>query len=426
MAALLAAPESKPRGSVLLVSGFTGSKEDFITLLPLLRDLGWHVVAIDLPGQYQSVGPDDESAYSLNSWADSVLAAAAELKLATGMPAHLLGHSFGGLVVRNAFLADSPEPEHRLICSVTLLSSGPGALLGRAQTDPLEKLISLLPDTALDEVWKLKEHDDRERGWKPPSQEIHDFLRRRFVANNPYAMRAAARILTTDLPRITELSNALSSRETPALVAYGQHDDAWLPTEQEAMADALGIPQFTFPHTGHSPNTEHPVWCAGALEAFWSQASSQLARVVAGPSDPFGTPWSVNTSETGYTEGMELRIPIEHSPAAVGKARQTLGRMIEAWNLDSVYDDLEIVASEMVTNAIRHGTPPIEFRIITGDGYLRLEVHDGSPQALPEPRDAADDDVGGRGLALIDALSSEWGFEVHANGKVVWVHVATG
>lgn len=56
-------------GTVLLVPGFTGSKEDFLDLLPLLHDCGWTVIALDNRGQYESPHAPD---YSLDLWADDV------------------------------------------------------------------------------------------------------------------------------------------------------------------------------------------------------------------------------------------------------------------------------------------------------------------------------------------------------------------
>src|SRR6202012_2159145 len=102
-------------GTVLLVPGYPGSKEDFIAILGQLAAAGRRVVAIDQRGQYQTPGPDDADAYDPRELGADVAAMKA---------AHLLGHSFGGLVAREAVLGGCGPT------SLTLLSSGPAALPG--------------------------------------------------------------------------------------------------------------------------------------------------------------------------------------------------------------------------------------------------------------------------------------------------------
>src|SRR3954447_14381436 len=112
-----------PRGTVLLVAGYTGSKEDFAPLLAPLAAAGVRAVAIDQRGQYESPGPDDPAAYSVAELADDLLAVARQLREERGGPLHLVGHSFGGLVSRAAVLADPAA-----FTSLTLLGSGPSEL----------------------------------------------------------------------------------------------------------------------------------------------------------------------------------------------------------------------------------------------------------------------------------------------------------
>src|SRR4249919_2471464 len=94
---------SSTAGTVLLLPGYTGSKEDFAPILDPLAANGFRAVAIDLPGQYESPGPDDEAAYA--PMALGAVCAVVARDLAAGGRLVLLGHSFGGLVARGAALA---------------------------------------------------------------------------------------------------------------------------------------------------------------------------------------------------------------------------------------------------------------------------------------------------------------------------------
>jgi hypothetical protein len=78
----------------------------------------------------------------------------------------------------------------------------------------------------------------------------------------------------------------------------------------------------------------------------------------------------------------------------------------------------EVIVSELVTNAIRYGSPPLLLRLIK-DRTLTCEVHDTSASA-PHLRHARTVDEGGRGLFICAQLSQRWGARFSAEGKTVW------
>ncbi len=86
-------------------------------------------------------------------------------------------------------------------------------------------------------------------------------------------------------------------------------------------------------------------------------------------------------------------------------------------------DTVALLVSEVATNALVHGTGRVRVRVRPTGGGLRVEVHDEGP-TLPSRREATPMDEGGRGIALVDALSSGWGAEATPEGKTVWFEVA--
>ncbi|MEU4213354.1 SpoIIE family protein phosphatase [Streptomyces sp. NPDC026206] len=109
-------------------------------------------------------------------------------------------------------------------------------------------------------------------------------------------------------------------------------------------------------------------------------------------------------------------------PALVSSVRAAVTRRLAEWGLDQIGFAVELLLSELVTNAVRYGTGPIGVRLLH-DRMLTCEVSDTSSTA-PRLRPAATTDEGGRGLFLVAQLSQCWGTRYTAEGKVIWAECA--
>jgi PAS domain S-box-containing protein len=105
--------------------------------------------------------------------------------------------------------------------------------------------------------------------------------------------------------------------------------------------------------------------------------------------------------------------------AIVAQARQHATGQLTTWGLDDAAFITELVVSELVTNAIRYGKPPIQLRLIHESSTLICEVFDSSSTA-PHMRRARTFDEGGRGLLLVGQLAQRWGTRHASTGKTVW------
>jgi PAS domain S-box-containing protein len=108
-------------------------------------------------------------------------------------------------------------------------------------------------------------------------------------------------------------------------------------------------------------------------------------------------------------------------PVAVAGARADVLARLADWNLHDVAFTVELVVSELVTNAIRYGQPPVRLRLIR-EAALICEVSDSSSTA-PHLRRARTYDEGGRGLLLVAQLAQRWGTRHHPIGKTIWAEI---
>ncbi|MFE1172001.1 ATP-binding protein [Streptomyces sp. NPDC058773] len=111
---------------------------------------------------------------------------------------------------------------------------------------------------------------------------------------------------------------------------------------------------------------------------------------------------------------------------SVSAVRRHVTATLTDWKLGGLIEDAVLIASELTTNSIRHtkGTGDyFELALRRRNGILVLEVTDSYQWRMPELHKPAPDDLSGRGLFLVDALSENWGVRPRDPGKTVWAHL---
>ena len=111
--------------------------------------------------------------------------------------------------------------------------------------------------------------------------------------------------------------------------------------------------------------------------------------------------------------------------ASVPLARRFVRGQLREEVPDEVVDDAVLVVSELVTNAVVHAGTPCDLVVDRGAGGVELRLTDGNRRRPVRRRSTGDPLSTGRGLGLVDVLSSAWGIELHPHGKTVWARLAT-
>lgn len=109
-----------------------------------------------------------------------------------------------------------------------------------------------------------------------------------------------------------------------------------------------------------------------------------------------------------------------HNPRTVAVARDFASETLSAWGVGELLYDTQLVVSELVANAIRHAGGTIQLRLMCNESSFACAVTDGSA-ALPTISTGDFFAESGRGLHLVDALASSWGWIlISGKGKLVW------
>jgi pimeloyl-ACP methyl ester carboxylesterase len=265
LTALLAVPGGPARGAALLVPGFTGSKEDFLPVLRPLADAGWVVLAYSRRGQPDSVMPEGADAYAVEREAQDVLDVAALVReqVAPGLPLHLLGHSYGGILTRAALLADAAP-----FASYTMFCSGPRgwALRPGGESVRVEDVVGSLRES----VAQAREAVRGPLDGLTPAQR---FETRRLADASLEGLEAGAVTLQLVPDATDELAAVARAHALPVHVVHGDADDAWPIAWQREMAERLGARYTVVPDAGHSPQNDQPAATAQVWSAFWADAT---------------------------------------------------------------------------------------------------------------------------------------------------------
>lgn len=253
------APGDAGRSRALLVPGYTGSKEDYSTVLPFLGEAGWDVLAYSQRGQGGSAAPAGLGAYGMSDFVGDLIAVA-EAWAGTSGRVHLVGHSFGGIVARAAVVK---RPD--LFASVTLFCSG------RAVYDWMNTLPILDPlptgtgarQQVLRTYFPDMNFDEPGVGWS-------EFQRIRALDTASENLVGIARILSQLRPD----TPALAATGVPVHVLYGDQDEIWPPSWYAEEAADLGARESVIRGGTHSPQLQFPQQWAEFASSYWVDVES--------------------------------------------------------------------------------------------------------------------------------------------------------
>jgi len=240
---------SEYKGDAILIHGFTGSKEDFDDIGPLLAEHGYRTFAYDHRGIHESPHSADGSTYSMEAYARDAIEIARRFNLSSP---HLFGHSYGGAVAQRAVIL-APE----LFASLTLFCSGPHSRenLGLSQVI-LERQVGKTMQVSWDEF----------AGVLYLSHKRRSLMEKRWLANDPLSILKQAKDLSTFSSVIPEVA----ATKIASHVIYGESDDAWPLAMQDQMAADLSAPVTVIKDAGHCPNEDQPEATAKVIADFWS------------------------------------------------------------------------------------------------------------------------------------------------------------
>lgn len=182
------------------------------------------------------------------------------------------------------------------------------------------------------------------------------------------------------------------------------YTDGLVENRELDINDGLDRLQHALGHTGRSSDQT----CTDVLEALLpEQPLDDIALLVA------------TTRTLGPDRIAQWDVPAD--PAAVAPVRAECVRRLHQWGLEEIAFTVELILSELITNAVRYGTPPITVRLLH-DEIFTCEVSDASSTA-PHVRRAGAFEEGGRGLFMVARLAQRWGTRYTPQGKTIWTEL---
>ena len=255
---LVSEPDSIHAGTILMIPGFSGSKEDFVAIMPTLSSLGWHCFAIDQYGQPATYGSNNEKDFTMDLYAQDVI----DIANSFPEPIHLLGHSFGGLVSQVAV-----SKSIKSFASITLMCSGPGAL-PRDRWGGLPRLVKATDKYKMSTIWFLKTVAEKMVGYRKFSRKVRKWRRQRWIKTNPLSIKTIGNLLMHTEPISEKLIKTFEKNQIPVLVLTGEKDDVWPLDVQQKMAQMLNGKYIEIFGAGHSPAREMPNETAIEIDTF--------------------------------------------------------------------------------------------------------------------------------------------------------------
>ncbi len=119
-----------------------------------------------------------------------------------------------------------------------------------------------------------------------------------------------------------------------------------------------------------------------------------------------------------------LDVVLPRGTQAGAQARRYVEQAFRGVIGDNAVGNLKMVVSELVNNAILHGTGVVALRVLAGDALLRVEVSEEGSAGVPALREEPGLRPGGRGLRIVDALAAAWGADEREGATCVWAELA--